>query len=593
MAFDGFVISNLTYECSKVLTDGRIQKIAQPEKDALMLTIKNNRVNYRLFISAAASLPLIYLTETNKPSPITAPNFCMLLRKHLNSAKVVSIRQVGLERVIEIKFENLNELGDLTNKYLMIECMGKHSNIIFLNEEKVIIDSIKHVSALVSSVREVLPGKAYFIPNTMEKWDPTEMSKGDFMEKVLGKPMATAKAVFSSLVGFSPVMANELVYRCGVDGDLSTAALSEGEKAILADMFSSMMKDNGEHRFEPCILLENGVPKEFSAFPLTVYGHLQCRPYASISEVLENYYAEKDTITRIRAKSADLRKHVTIILERDRKKLDLQEKQIKDTQKRDKFRIYGELINTYGYQLEADDTKLTCINYYDNEEITIPIDNTLTPSENSNHYFNKYNKSKRTAEALAVQMAEVREEIAYLDSIMNALEIARKEEDLIYIKDELVQSGYMKQKGGQGKGKQRTAKSKPLHFVSSDGYDIYVGKNNFQNEELTFKFAVGNDWWFHAKGMAGSHVILKSNGEEPPNRAFEEAASLAAYFSKGRGAEKVEIDYTLKKNVKKPNGGKPGFVVYYTNYSLLASCSISGLALQNKEDEVFLERSFL
>ncbi len=593
MAFDGFVIANLTYELSEKLTEGRIQKIAQPEKDALMITIKKERKNLRLFISAGASLPLVYLTEEKKPSPASAPNFCMLLRKHCNGARIVSVKQLGLERVMEIELEHFNELGDLATKYLMIECMGKHSNIIFLNEQKDIIDSIKHVSGLVSSVREVLPGKPYFIPNTMEKLNPLALTKDEFHHHVLEKPMSVMKSILSTLIGFSPVMANELAYRSSIDGDLSVSALTPAQRDSLYHTFCDMINDLKERRFCPCILLKNGIPKEFSVFPLTIYEHLEHRNYESVSALMESFYSEKDVITRIRAKSADLRKHVTTILERDRKKLDLQEKQMKDTEKRDKFRIYGEMLHTYGYRLKPDDTKLVCINYYNNEEITVPVDSTISPTENANRYFHKYDKCKRTAEALEVQIAEVKEEILYLESILNAVEISRKEEDLIIIKDELVKSGYMKKKNTPGKGKKETAKSKPLHFTSSDGYDMYVGKNNFQNDELTFKFAVGNDWWFHAKGMAGSHVIVKSNGTEPPVRTFEEAGSLAAYFSKGRGSEKVEIDYTLKKNVKKPNGSKPGFVIYYTNYSLLASSSIRNITLQSEGDRVFLERSFL
>lgn len=602
MAFDGFVISNLTYELSELLTEGGIQKIAQPEKDELLLTIKNNRTNYRLLISAGASLPLIYLTENNKPSPATAPGFCMLLRKHLNGARIVSIKQLGMERVIEIELENLNELGDLSSKYLMIECMGKHSNIIFLNHEKEIIDSIKHISSMVSSVREVLPGKPYFIPNTMDKKDPLSLTKKMFIEEVLGRPLSTSKSIYSTLIGFSPLMATELAYRCHIDGDLPTATLSSEQKESLADAFMSIMLDVKEHRFTPCIVFDGTIPKEFSSFVLKIYEQLEQRTYSSISNVLEQYYAEKNIISRIRVKSADLRKHVTTLLERNRKKLDLQQKQMKDTEKRNKYKVFGELINTYGYQLGEEDTKLTCINYYDNEEVTIPVDPTLTSSENANRYFNRYNKSKRTFLALTIQLAEVREEISHLESILNALEIARKEEDLVFIKEELIQSGYMKRKTGKGKREskvrshgKKTPKSKPLHFISSDGYDIYVGKNNFQNDELTFKFANGGDWWFHAKEMAGSHVIVKSknNEEEPPIRTFEEAGALAGYFSKGRGSEKVEIDYTIKKNVKKPNGSKPGYVVYYTNYSLIVSPSITNIKLVSIEDQVFLERSYL
>ena len=301
------------------------------------------------------------------------------------------------------------------------------------------------------------------------------------------------------------------------------------------------------------------------------------KSFDSMSRVLEQYYAEKDAITRIRQKSSDLRRIVQTALERNRKKFDLQAKQMKDTKKMEKYKVYGELINTYGYNLESGCKSFKALNYYTNEEITIPLDPTMTPQENAKKYFDKYNKLKRTAQALEEQLQDTETEILHLESISTALDIAILESDLAQIKEELQEYGYIK-KHYTGK-KKALAKSKPLHYLSSDGYDIYVGKNNYQNEELTFKFATGNDWWFHAKKMAGSHVIVKSRNEELPDRTFEEAGKLAAYYSSGRTAPKVEIDYIQKKHVKKPNGSKPGFVVYYTNYSLMIEPDISGLKL--------------
>ncbi|MBS6118550.1 MAG: NFACT family protein, partial [Clostridiales bacterium] len=299
--------------------------------------------------------------------------------------------------------------------------------------------------------------------------------------------------------------------------------------------------------------------------------------YESISSTLELYYSSKNIITRIRQKSADLRRIVQTALERSYKKYDLQLKQLKDTEKRDKYKVYGELINTYGYSLPEGSRSLQALNYYTNEEITIPLDETLTPAQNSKKYFDRYTKLKRTEEALTTQIADTESEIEHLESISNALDIARSESDLSQIKEELTQYGYIKRHYSSKKGAKMQAKSKPFHYISSDGFDIYVGKNNFQNDELTFKFATGNDWWFHAKKMAGSHVVVKTKDGELPDRTFEEAGRLAAYYSKGRTAPKVEIDYIQKKHVKKPGGAKPGFVVYYTNYSLMAEPDISQL----------------
>lgn len=593
MAFDGITIAALVKELNGCLQDGHMQKIAQPEPDELLLTIKKQRLNYKLRISASASLPLIHLTENPKPSPMTAPNFCMLLRKHLNGAKILEIKQIGFERVIQIRMENLNELGDIVQKSLMIEIMGKHSNIIFVDDENKIVDSIKHINGMISSVREVLPGREYFIPNTMDKKNPFELTTDVWNQELFQKPTTVAKALYQSITGFSSTISHELAYRSHLDGDSPMAALNGNDKSSLMTSYRTLTDDIKSGNFHPCIIFDGPLPVEFEAVILTMYEDKICREYDSISKVIETFYREKDVTCRIRQKSADLRKSVTTILERCYKKMDLQRKQLKDTEKKDKFKVYGELLNTYGYQLTPEDKVLTCINYYDDKEITIPVDNTLSPSENAGRYFDKYNKMKRTYAAVTEQMKENQETAEHLESILTELDIARREEDLIYIRQELSEWGYIKKHASRGKKSSRMPKSKPLHFISSDGYDIYVGKNNYQNEELTFRVATGNDWWFHAKNMPGSHVIVKCNGEEPPIRTFEEAASLAAYFSKGKGADKLEIDYTQKKNVKKPNGSKPGFVVYYTNYSLVASSHIEGIQCVNESDAVFLERSYL
>ncbi len=576
MAFDGIVIANLAKELNEHILNGRISKIAQPENDELLLTIKGNSGQVRLLLSASASLPLIYLTKTNKPSPMTAPNFCMLLRKHIANGRITKITQPHMERIINFEIEHLNELGDLCHKRLIIEIMGKHSNIIFCDEEGKIIDSIKHIPAQVSSVREVLPGRMYFIPETQEKYNPLETSQAEFLDKVFSKPQNLAKSIYTTYTGISPVIASELCHRADLEGERPTAAVSEEERLHLYHHFDWLMEDVREGRFTPNIIKNGKQPVEFAAVSLTQYAEMDVTEYDDISQVLETFYADKDIYTRIRQKSVDLRKVVNTVLERSRKKYDLQLKQLKDTDKRDKYKVYGELINTYGYGLAEGAKSLTALNYYTNEEITIPLDAQLTPLENAQKYFDRYNKLKRTYEALTELIKETQEEMEHLESISASLDIAISEDDLTQIKQELTQFGYIKKKHT---GKKEKIKSKPFHYLSTDGFHIYIGKNNFQNDELTFKFATGSDWWFHAKGIPGSHVVVKTNGEELPDRAFEEAGRLAAYYSKGRENDKVEIDYLEKKNVKKPNGSKPGFVVYYTNYSLVATPDVSDLTL--------------
>ena len=575
MAFDGITIANIVTELNQTITGGKINKIAQPENDELIITIKNQRKQYRLFLSASASLPLIYLTETNKPSPLTAPNFCMLLRKHIGSGKIIAIEQPGMERIIRFTIEHLNELGDLCTKYLIVEIMGKHSNIIFCNEEDQIIDSIKHVSAHMSSVREVLPGRPYFIPETQSKLNPFALTEEIFQEKIFPRPVNVAKAIYTSITGISPLMAEEVCYRAGIDGGIPTDGLEDVERVHLAHTFLRMVDDIRDGHFEPNIIYKGKEPVEFACFPLSQYQDYRAVSYPSIFPVLETYYAEKNIVTKMRQKTVDLRKIVQNALERNVKKYQLQQKQLKDTEKKEKYRVWGELLNTYGYEVEPGAKSMEALNYYTNEMIQIPLDETMTPQENAKKYFDKYSKLKRTKEALDTLLQETGDEIKHLESIAASLDIASSEEDLVQIKEEMMEYGYVKRKNTGGKKVKVT--SRPYHYISSDGYDIYVGKNNFQNDELSFKFASGNDWWFHAKGQPGSHVIVKSKNEELPDRTFEEAGKLAAYYSRGRQAPKVEIDYTQKKNLRKPTGGKPGFVVYYTNYSLLIEPDITGL----------------
>ena len=586
MAFDGITTAAIVKECNEALTGGRIAKIAQPEHDALLITVKQPSFQKKLLLSADASLPLIYMTEKNMMSPVTAPGFCMLLRKHLQSARITGITQPGLERAVHICVDHLDEMGDMRHKTLIIEIMGKHSNIIFCDEDGTIIDSIKHISAMVSSVREVLPGKKYFLPETQDKQDALIADAKSFISVVSVKALPTFKAIYMSYQGLSPIIAQEICLRAGIDADRSAVSLEAEELSRLYLSFDSVISSVKNGDFSPAIYFENHNPSEYSAVPLTIYSSENKKDYSSICALLEEFYSEKDQITRIRQKSSDLRRIVQTMLERDVKKYDLQTKQLADTQTRDKYRVYGELLHTYGYAAKPGDKSLIAENYYDGKEITIPLDPTKTASENAKRYFDKYDKMKRTGEALDTLMKEEKEEIDELESISHALDIASGEEDLVQIREELESSGFVRRKS-QGKGNARKArvKSEPFHYISRDGYDIYVGKNNYQNDELTFHFATGGDWWFHAKGIPGSHVVLRVpvGSGELPDSAFEDAASLAAFYSKGKAQDKVEIDYLLKKNVKKPAGARPGFVVYYTNYSMMSGTDISDIKQANED----------
>ena len=610
MAFDGFTTSALQKELSDKLTGARIYRIVQPESDELLLTLRPEASRgggqVRLLLCADATLPLVYLTGQNKPAPNTAPTFCMLLRKYLQNGKIVSVTQPGLERILRFEVEHLNEMGDLCRHVLVIELMGKHSNIILLDAAssnaasgnpaanqcadasaaagscEVILDSIKHISQMVSSVREVLPGRPYFIPETQGKINPFEETREHFFSLLSSESLPASRFLLTHYNGFSTQMSEETVFRARLSQDRSVSELALEDRGKFWETFRSLLADTEAGNFHPTVYyhlgaaaaISGGEPVEYSVLPLSMYRDLPMKSFDSISELIENYYREKNALTRIRQKSADLRKIVQTILERDLHKYDLQSRQMKDTDKREKYRVYGELLNTYGYTIPEGASSAELDNYYTGEKITVPLDPSKTPLENAKRYFDRYTKLKRTREALETLMKEGKAEIDQLENIREALNLSVTEGNLAQIRTEMEASGFVRRHVEKGKGAQ------PIHFRSSDGYDIFVGKNNTQNDELTFHLAKPTDIWFHANDIPGSHVILRTEGtpfEQVPDRAFEEAARLAAYYSKGRDAGRVEVDYLEKKNVKKPSGARPGFVIYHTNYSILADADKKGL----------------
>lgn len=576
MAFDGVVISNIVRDMRQRLIGGHIYKIYQPEKDEINLVIKNQGGTHRLMLNASATLPLVYFLPENKRNPATAPNFCMLLRKHIGNGRITAIEQPDFERIIRMEIEHLDEMGDIRTKYLVIELMGKHSNIIFMEDNGRIMDAIKRIGAQISSVREVLPGHDYVLPpNT--KANPLELTREYFMEQVLGKAMSIEKAIYTSITGFSKGIACELCYEAGVDGSFSTDSLAPANKDALWNCLQTLLERIKEGNYEPVIVYDDGQPVDFSAVPLTMYEELTLVHYTDISALLQEFYAQKDVYSRMHQKSTDMRKVLATAIERTSKKYDIQRKQLTDTDKREKYRLYGELLQTYGYQAEEGARQITVDNYYNGEQVTIPLEPDLTLQENATRYFQKYNKLKRTYEASLTLAKESKETLTHLLSIQNSMELAVSEADLADIKEEMVLAGLLKAKPAKKDGV-KPEKSKPLHYLSSDGFHIYVGKNNLQNDRLTFKVADAKDLWFHAKEMAGSHVIVKLEGaEDVPDATYEEAARLAAYYSSGRTSPKVEVDYTRRGNLKKPPKANPGYVIYHTNYSMVALPDIRGI----------------
>ena len=595
MAYDGIVIADTVKELRESLLLGSITKVTQPERDEILLTVKNQRVNRKLSISASASLPMVYLKEENALSPQSAPNFCMTLRKHIGGGRILRIYQPGeslleegLERIIVFEIEHLDELGDLGVRRLVCELMGKHSNIILLREDGSIIDSIKHIPPSVSSVREVLPGRPYFIPDTRRKLNPfaflSEAEDGgkdgcvSFLAQLSEAADSTQKALYGRITGLSPIVAEELCFLAGIDGDRPPSMLNEAEGRRLYEAFCRLMEDVKAGHFCPNIVYDGDEPEEFSAVPLTVLlsgGFREVR-YGSISEVLVAYYEARAKRGRIRAKSEDIRHVLKTLTERTARKLELQERQYQDAEKKDKFRIYGELLNTYGYSLTGGEKELRCQNYYkEGREVRIPLDEKLSAGENAKKYFDRYQKLKRTQEALKPQIEESEQLLWHLNSISEALSIAETEGDLNQLRQEMADYGFIRRSQSGKRLRKEELRSEPMHFVSSDGIDLYVGRNNYQNEYLSFKLAEGNDWWFHAKNMPGSHVIAKTGGRELPDKTCLEAASLAAYYSKACGEdkknlrEKIEVDYVQKKALKRVPKAAPGYVIYHTNYSIM------------------------
>lgn len=605
MAYDGIVISNVINDIKTECLGGRVVKIQQPSSDIITFTIKGFKGQTKLYMSVNNSLPIVYIADSLPQAPITAPAFCMLLRKHLGNGRLTDIRQPGFDRVFDFVFEHLDEMGDLAERHLIIEIMGRQSNIILTDSDYMIMDCLRRVmpdlGAALSddskkqSVRIIFPGQKYEAPDSQGKINPVSeyapFDKKIFEECIASKQLPIPKAIFTSITGFSKATAEYLVDAAGIDGRMTFSDISDIEKDKLFECLCQVIQNIKAGEYSPKLIYVDGRPKDYLSVTKFSQGEEDGEDQDTISKLLIRFYSEKEKQINVRSKASDIKKVLQTAIERASRKYDLQLGQLADTEDRDKYRIYGELLNTYGYELKGGEDKLTCINYYDNQEITIPLDSTLTAQENSQKYFAKYNKKKRTSEALTEFVKQTKEELEYLLSARHSLEMAESNEDIAELRAELERAGVVKKKASS-KGARRMAAGKPLHFVSSDGYDIYVGKNNIQNEELTFGLATGKDIWFHAKQMPGSHVIVKVKEEDNlledvPDRVFEEAAGLAAFYSSGAdesdntstgtSSQKIEVDYTERKNLKKPPQARPGYVIYHTNYSIMAAPSRDGL----------------
>ncbi|MBO8434323.1 MAG: NFACT family protein [Tyzzerella sp.] len=579
MALDGITLSNIVSELRQKLIGGRIDKIYQPLNDEIILSVRSLGKNLKILLTANSSHPRIHITEIQKDNPNVAPMFCMVLRKYIAGGKIVSIEQPDFERIINIKIEGLNELGDLSIKTLTLEIMGKHSNIILIDENGKILDSIKRVSHDKSSVREVLPNKQYALPPSQGKKNPINTNKDEFISLAkMTEGQKTQSFIYKSYTGISPIMASEICFRAKIDPSSYCGELDDISLSKLYTAFDNIFSDIKAENYNPEIIYEEETDKivEFSSLPMTQFGNgFRHKPFQSISTLLEEFYAERDNMYHINQKAHDMKRVILTNIERCVKKADIQKKTLKSIENMDDWRIKGELLTANIYAVQKGMTSFKTINFYDENmpEIEIAIDPLKTPSENAQKYFSKYNKAKRTMSALEIQKKQNDEELLYLESILNSLEASTSDSDLSEIREELALSGYMKRKTLKKGKAQKIKKSKPIHYVSSEGFDIFVGKSNLQNDDLTLHFAGPNDLWLHTKNIPGSHVIIKTEGKindinDLPDNTLIEGANLAVLNSKAKDGTLVPVDYTFRKHIKKPNGSKPGMVIYDQNWSL-------------------------
>ena len=573
MALDGVVISALAKETAEKLIGGRIDKIHQPEKDELIISVRTFGGAYKLLLCANPSFPRFHITQMQKENPDKPPMFCMLLRKHIQGGKILYVSQDGFERIIRIGIESYDEMGYLSEKVLIIEIMGKHSNIILTDKEGKIIDSIVHVDITVSSVRQILPGFPYSSPPSQGKKNPLEASRDDIAFALSNEDIPVWRQILENYTGISPLVAREAVYRATGLCDVTGPEISRQDLEDIALNFFAIITDIKEGIYNPCIITDkvSKKPVEFCAVDIAQYGSgVMCEHYPTVSETVENFYAKKATSESIKQKCGDLLKLVSNNIDRCRKKLQLQSEILKKAEKREKYKIYGDLITANIYMIEQGMKEITVSNFYSEtgENVTIPLKNDLSPSKNAQRYYQKYNKEK-TAEIETIKQKKLNEEeLDYLESVYESLTKAETGSEITQIRDELIEEGYLKNRGRLNK-KRKPENPKPLRFVSDDGYEIYVGKNNKQNDYVTLKLSRSTDIWFHTKGIHGSHALIKTDdGLTVPDETYMQAARLAAYYSKGRGSENVPVDYTEVKNVKKPSGAKPGMVIY-VNYNTL------------------------
>jgi len=574
MAFDGLVLFAIKDELEKLLVGGRVEKVYQPAREELVVLIRRAGRTHRLLISAAADHPRVHLTEETRENPATPPAFCMIVRKYLTGGRVVSLEQPDLERVLRITVDTVTELGEQTQKVLVAEIMGKHSNIILLDPARgVILDGIKRYTHAVSRYREVIPGRPYLPPPAQGKVNPLTLNDVDMLRQAIYRPpfeAVLADRLFQSLAGFSPEMGREIMFRTGLPQGIRMEECGDYELSLLWSVLSTLVRTAADGSFGPCVVWDAGRPVSFSMTPLTQYASLTLEAVQSVNQAVDLFYQAQRGNAAFTRQQGALTRIVRAAQEHCQRKTSSLEEELADAREKMRFRLLGELLTANLHAIKPGSSEALLMNFYEPDApvISIELDPSLTPAENAQAYFRRYNKARVRLETTGGYLKQTQEEAFYLEGLLNSIEQAQQIEDLQDIKEELASQGYAKKEPGSGRGKSGLGRTKaaressPRRYASGSGFEILVGRNNRQNDYLTTKLARDHDLWLHAKDTPGSHVIVRTEGRPVPPETLEKAAILAAYFSRARNSTSVPVDYTDRKNVWKPKGGRPGMVLY-------------------------------
>ncbi|WP_302536928.1 NFACT family protein [Clostridium phoceensis] len=568
MPLDALCLSGVVHELQNALSGAKIDKIYQPGRDEVVLALRAPAGNVKLLLSANPSHPRAHLTQISRENPDKPPMFCMLLRKHLSGARLLELVQPPMERVVDLRLEALDELGDRVERRLVLEAMGRHSNLILLDGEGRIMDCLRRVDSDMSARRQVLPGLFYRLPPAQEKLDPSSLDRAALESALAAAPEESQadKWLLDTFGGLSPLICRELAFRAGGATDARLHQMGEGGRSRLLDELEGLLRSVQENSFTPVMLEKEGHPSDFTFQPISQYGPaVSCVPFPSFSALLDRFYEQRENQERVRQRGQDLIRSVTNARDRAARKIGLQEQELAATRDRERLRQFGDIITSNLHAMEKGMSRLTAADFYDPEcpQIHIPLDPLLTPQQNAAKYYKEYNKAKTAESILTLQLEKGRRDLDYLNSVLEAIALAEGERDLQEIRQELTDTGYLR-RPSKARDRGKRVASKPMEFRSSSGLRISVGKNNTQNDLLTTKQAFKSDLWFHTQKIHGSHVILWTEGGQPDLTSIQEAAQLAAWFSQGRESGKVAVDYTPVKYVKKPGGARPGMVVYTT-----------------------------